>query len=132
MKEFSAKKFFLLLLIFFFLVFGGEAFFSKTEGFNFFQIYFIAVFLPVFFLEEKAAKKTAFCAGLILDIFSFRFFGLFAFVFFLGSLLVKRLSHFFKNYSFFSFLVLLGIFLLFSKAVSLGLIFIFGKIFGWK
>jgi len=125
----ALNKYPFLILGFFLLASLQGCFSLDKEIFGFsLNIYAVILFLAIFFSRERPALIMSFWAGLFLDIFSFSYFGLFAFTLFLSTLFVKEASRIFKKTNAAAFFIL---FILFLLAYNLFLLignFLFGLI----
>lgn len=97
-----------------------ESFFSSLFVFGVpFNVYLIFLFFPIILLPKNSGLYLAVWGGLILDLFSFLPFGVFAFALLPASILVKRLSYFFHRLNILTFLPLFLVYLVSYKVFFL-------------
>ena len=77
------------------------------------SFYLVVSFIFIFLLKTKSLLLSSLLAGIILDIFSFSYFGVFTFAFILSGFLVEKISTIFKKSSPLVFILLFTLFFLF-------------------
>ena len=116
------KKYIFALVFLFLALFFQQSFFGR---FTFFSAPLNIIFISIFLVDYLFYKEERFClffnglAGILLDIFSSSYLGIYFFVFILIYFLIQKLNLYFERASLFSFLVIFLVSFFFYKYLYL-------------